>query len=62
MWMSSSSLLTHVSADSRCCESMQLPCFSSCGKMIRGVAMFIKECLGVYYGIDPHGGQASDQT
>ncbi len=30
-------------------------------KMIRGVAMFIKECSGVYYGIDPGGGQASDQ-
>ncbi len=28
---------------------------------IRGVAMFIKECLGVYYGTDPYGGQASDQ-
>ena len=28
---------------------------------IRGVAMFIKECLGVYYGTDPDGGQASDQ-
>ena len=28
---------------------------------IRGVAMFIKECLGVYYGTDPCGGQASDQ-
>ena len=26
---------------------------------IRGVAMFIKECLGVYYGTDPYGGQAS---
>ena len=28
---------------------------------MRGVAMFIKECLGVYYGTDPYGGQASDQ-
>ena len=28
---------------------------------IRGVAMFIKECLGVYYGTVPDGGQASDQ-
>ena len=28
---------------------------------ICGVAMFIKECLGVYYGTDPDGGQASDQ-
>ena len=28
---------------------------------IRGVAMYIKECLGVYYGNDPDGGQASDQ-
>ena len=28
---------------------------------ICGVAVFIKECLGVYYGIDPDGGQASDQ-
>ena len=28
---------------------------------IRGVAMFIKECLEVYYGTDPDGGQASDQ-
>ena len=28
---------------------------------IRGVAMFIKECLGVFYGTDPDGGQASDQ-
>ena len=28
---------------------------------IRGVAMFIKECLGVYHGADPDGGQASDQ-
>ncbi len=28
---------------------------------IRGVAMFIKECLGVYHGTDPDGGQASDQ-
>ena len=25
---------------------------------IRGVAMFLKECLGVYYGTDPDGGQA----
>ena len=28
---------------------------------IRGVAVFIKECLEVYYGTDPDGGQASDQ-
>ena len=28
---------------------------------IRGVAMVIKECLEVYYGTDPDGGQASDQ-
>ncbi len=28
---------------------------------IRGVAMVIKECLGVYCGTDPDGGQASDQ-
>ena len=28
---------------------------------IRDVTMFIKECLGVYYGTDPDGGQASDQ-
>ncbi len=46
-----------------CLESMQLPCFEFIWQDdIRGVAMFIKECLGVYYGIDPHGGQASDQT
>ncbi len=27
---------------------------------IRGVAMLIKECLGVYHGTDPDGGQASN--
>ena len=28
---------------------------------IRGAAVLIKECLEVYYGTDPDGGQASDQ-
>ena len=44
-----------------CLESMQLPCFRCMWQDdICGVAMFIKECLGVYYGTVP-GVTTSDQ-